>query len=51
MDCYSSRAESQNFMKELAQSDLLFWSYGSGYEIAYKSKNSKFDFNRGYGQI
>ena len=30
MDCYTSRATSQNFMKELAQSDLLFSRYGSG---------------------
>ena len=30
MDCYTSRATSQNFMKELAQSDLLILSYGSG---------------------
>ena len=28
--CNASRAISQNFMKELAQSDLLFLSYGSG---------------------
>ena len=30
MDCNSSRAASQNFMKELGQSDLLFLSYDSG---------------------
>ena len=30
MDCYSSEAASKNFMKELAQPDLLFSSYGSG---------------------
>ena len=30
MDCHVSKCESQNFMKELAQSDLLFLSYDSG---------------------
>ena len=30
MDYNSSRAASQNFMKELGQSDLLFLSYDSG---------------------
>ena len=39
MDCYTSRAISQNFMKDLAQSDLLFLSYGSGCITA--PKNSK----------
>ena len=29
MDCYTSRATSQNFMKELNQSELPFLSYGS----------------------
>ena len=38
MDCYRSRATSQNFMKELAQSDLLFLSYGSGYITTPKIK-------------
>ena len=52
MDCYSSRAASQNFMKELAQSDLLFSSYSSGCITTPKiKKTQKFYFNAGYGQI
>ena len=54
MDCFSSRAISQSFMKELAQSDLLFSSYGSGCITTpkiQKFKNSKFYFNTGYAQI
>ena len=51
MDCYTSRAISQNFMNELAQSDLLFLSYGSEYITIHKIKTSKFDFTTVYGQI
>ena len=51
MDCYTSRAISQNFMKELAQSDLLFSSYGSGCITIHKMITSKFDFTTVYGQI
>ncbi len=41
MDCYSSRAALQNFMKELAQSDLLFSSYGSGYITTQKIEKTQ----------
>ena len=41
MDCYTSRAISQNFMNELAQSDLLFLSYGSGCIMTPKIKKLK----------
>jgi len=51
MDCYSSRAASQGFMKELTQSNLLFSSDGSGCITTPKIKNSKFEFDTGYGQM
>ena len=41
MDRYRSRATSQNFMKELSQSDLLFLSYGSGYISTPKIKKKR----------
>ena len=41
MDCYTSRAISQNFMNELAQSDLLFLSYGSGCITTPKLKKTQ----------
>ena len=41
IDCYISRATSNKFMKELAQSDLLFLSYGYGYITTPKMKKKK----------
>jgi len=41
MDCYSSTAASQNFMKDLAQSDLSFLSYSSGCITTPKIKKTK----------
>ena len=51
MDCYTSRALSQNFMKELAQSDLLFLSYGSGCIITTKIKQAENFTYTGYSLI
>ena len=41
MDCYSSRAASQNFIKKLAKSYLLFLSYGSGWITTQKVKKTQ----------
>ena len=41
MDCYSSRAVSQNFMNELAQSDLSFLCYSSRCVTTLKIKKTQ----------
>ena len=51
MDCYSSRAASQNFMKELAQSDLLFLSVASGCITTQKIKETENLAHTGYSLI